>query len=318
MTDTIEVLPGIDEAYSFFAFTHRNDTFDTKIQLRDLTVCTERRAISEGRHLYAASIDAYTVGKSIAIAGYLCRCTLHSAGNCSIQETRRHGWKTYAQKIECPPKTRIPTGPHTHIWHMSSNREATVEQQAAFMRFAGYAPMRLEKALCRQADPDIFFTNRNSQPWQRPALKICACCPVLVKCAREYGRVEKRASTVHGDTADGSNTKALKTSTIQGIAAATTEEIRQCAYWATEGKRRLAKARRELQTARETGAGKTIIRQYEKRLNRLENTIRVAAQAQPRAEKAWQTLTRGILTQRQREKILDALMEEERKKGHIR
>lgn len=313
MTDTVETLPGIDETQSFAAVTKRNTVFDVKTQLRDLTINAQRCATAGGRHLYAASIEFYATREVIAVTGYMCRCAATVAGANTSGEIRRHGWKEYAQNVELQPKTHLPTGDYARIWHIRPNRETTEKEMAAFMRLAGYAPMRLKHALCAQAAPDIFFKGKNFKNWQRPALSVCARCPVLAKCAREYGRMEKRAATAYGSIVHEDSFGSSGKSHIQGIAAGATQEIRQCTYWATEGKRRLADARRELEAAREKGAWKTTLRLCEKRVRQLEKAIRLAAAAQPGAEKAWVELSRGILTQRQREKILDALME---KKGY--
>lgn len=313
MTDTVEMLPGIDETQSFAAVTKRNTVFDARIQLRDLTITAQRCATAGGKHLYAASIEFYATRETVAITGYLCRCAATVAGANTAEEIRRHGWKEYAQNVELPAKTVIPDIDYRHTWYVRPNREATAKQAAEIMQLTGYTPMRLKRALCAQAAPDLFFAKNSSSSWQRPALSVCARCPVLIECAREYGRMEKRAATAYGSIVHEDSFGSSGKSHIQGVAAGATEEIRQCTYWATEGKRRLADARRELEAARGKGAGKTILRLCEKRVRQLEKAIRLAAAAQPGAEKAWVELSRGILTQRQREKILDALME---KKGY--
>lgn len=313
MTDTVETLPGIDETQSFAAVTKRNTVFDARIQLRDLTITAQRCATAGGRHLYAASIEFYATREVIAVTGYMCRCAATVAGAKTAEEIRRHGWKEYAQNVRLPAKTVIPDIDYRHTWYVRPNWDATAKQAAEIMQLTGYAPMRLKRALCAQAAPDIFFKGKNFKNWQRPALSVCARCPVLTKCAREYGRMEKRAATAYGSIVHEDSFGSSGKSHIQGIAAGATQEIRQCTYWATEGKRRLKDARRELEAAREKGAWKTTLRLCEKRVRQLEKAIRLAAAAQPGAEKAWVELSRGILTQRQREKILDALME---KKGY--
>lgn len=316
MTDTVKILPGIDEAHSFIAVTERNPIFDVKIQLRDLTIRAERKAAAEGRHLYAASIETYATREAVAITGDLCRCTATPTGSNTSGEIRRHGWIEYTYTVNRPANTFIPDHDYRHTWYVRPNREAAMEQAAAAMQLTGYTPMRLERGLCTQVDPDLFFPNKPGLAGQRDALSVCARCPVLIECAHRYGAIEKRAATAKGSIMSKESFGASGKMQIQGVAAGATEEIRQCTYWATEGKRRLAEARRELDAAREKGAGKTTLRLCEKRVRQLEKAIRLAADMRPGAEKAWQTLTRGILTQRQREKILDTLLEKE--KGHTK
>lgn len=310
MTDTVEMLPGIDETQSFAAVTKRNTVFDVKIQLRDLTINAERKAAAEGRHLYAASLKTCATRDLVAVTGYLCRCTATPTGANTSGEILRHGWIQYTHTIKLPANTFIPdTVGYRHIWRLYPDQEAAAKQAAAAMQLTGYTPMRLERGLCTQVDPDLFFINKPGLGGHRDALSVCARCPVLIECARRYGAIEKRAATAYGSIMSKESFGASGKSHIQGIAAGATQEIRQCAYWATEGKRRLAVARRELEAARGKGAWKTILRLCEKRVRQLEKAIRLAAAAQPGAEKAWVELSRGILTQRQREKILDALME---------
>lgn len=314
MTDTVETLPGIDETHSFIVITKRNPVFDAKIQLRDLTITAQRCAVAGGRHLYAASIEFYATRETVAVTGYLCRCAATVAGANTAEEIRRHGWIQYTHTIKLPANTFIPdTVGYRHIWHLCPDREAPAKQAASIMRLTGYIPMRLKHALCAQAAPDLFFAKKSSSSGQRPPLSVCARCPALIECARHYGTIEKRAASAHGSIMGNESFGSQSSTLIQGVACGATEEIRQCTYWATEGKRRLAEARHSLQAAKENRAGKTILRLCEKRVRQLEKAIRLAAAAQPGAEKTWQTLTRGILTQRQREKILDALME---KKGY--
>ena len=312
MTESAIVLPGADETHSFIAVTKRNPVFNVKIQLRDLTIKAERKAAAEGRHLYATSIETYATRDLVAVDGYLCRCTATPTGANTSKEIRRHGWIEYTYTVNRPAKTFIPDHDYRHIWHLYPDQEAAAKQAAVTMQLTGYIPMRLEQGLCTQIDPDLFFTNKPGLGGHRDALSVCARCPVLAKCAREYGRIEKRAATAYGSIMSRDSFGVSGKSHIQGIAAGATQEIRQCTYWATEGKRRLKDARRELEAAREKGAGKTTLRLCEKRVRQLEKAIRLAADMRPGAEKAWQTLTRGILTQRQREKILDTLMEEKR------